>query len=95
MIIDSSALVAILASEPEREPFLLLMAQATTRRIGLASLLETTIVLIRLLGPKSSTLLEEFLSLAGIEIVHSPQPRPVWPSRLTGASAKEWETRPN
>jgi ribonuclease VapC len=45
------------------------MAQAPVRRVSAASLLETSIVLNRLWGPKVATLLDEFLSLAVVEVV--------------------------
>ena len=69
MIVDSSALVAILTSEPERELFLKVMSQAPARRLSAASLLETNIVLNRLLGPKGAGLLEDFLNAAEVEVV--------------------------
>jgi len=69
MIVDSSALVAILTSEPERDSFLSHVAQAPARRISAASLLETSIVLYRSLGPKGAILLDEFVAVADVEVV--------------------------
>lgn len=58
MIVDSSALIAILTSEPEREILLRLMAAAPVRRFSAASLLETRIVLNRLVSNSGAALLE-------------------------------------
>lgn len=69
MIVDSSALVAILTSEPERDLFLRLMAAAPIRRLSAASLLETSIVLNRLMGNSGKILLDDFLLEAGIEVM--------------------------
>jgi ribonuclease VapC len=95
MIVDSSALVAILTSEPERDLFLSHMADAAARRISAASLPETSIVLYRSLGPKGATLLDQFLSLADVESSRSHQPNPARRSRPIAGSAKERDIRPS
>jgi ribonuclease VapC len=69
MIVDSSALVAILTSEPERDAFLRLMAAAPIRRLSAPSLLETSVVLNRMMGSSGEVLLEDFLTEAEIEVM--------------------------
>ena len=69
MIVDSSALVAILCREPERERFVRSMAAAPRRRVSAASFLETGIVLHRMHAEPARTLLEAFLETAEIEVV--------------------------
>ena len=69
MTIDSSALVAILCREPERDRLIRSMAAAPRRRLSVASFLETGIVLHRLLGEPARARLKDFLETAEIEIV--------------------------
>jgi ribonuclease VapC len=64
MIIDSSALVAILAGEPERDRFFQAIMETSVRRLSAASFLETSIVVSRLMGHSGAVLLKEFLSEA-------------------------------
>lgn len=47
MIVDTSAVVAILLDEPERRQFLTVIATAPVVRISVGSVIETTIVAIR------------------------------------------------
>jgi ribonuclease VapC len=69
MIIDSSALVAILRAEPSHERFVLAIAQAKRRLLAAPTFLETTMVLA---GGKQDEILnrlDEFLRTASIETV--------------------------
>ena len=68
MIIDSSALVAIIAGEPEREQFLLTIGAAAVRKMSAASLVETSIVINRRMSAPGIPLLRQFIADAGIEI---------------------------
>ena len=68
MIIDTSAVLAILFREPDAERFALAIATATSRRMSVVSLMETTIVLESLSGPAAGYELDAFLKEAGIEL---------------------------
>jgi ribonuclease VapC len=69
MVIDSSAVLAILQDEPERSAFNALIAAADTRLLSAASLLELSIVLEARFGVDGQGDLDLFLSTAEIEIV--------------------------
>lgn len=69
MIIDSSAIMAILLEEPERAVFQQAIAQAQSCYMSSVSVLETGIGLRRKTGEAGVLLLAEFLEAAGIEIV--------------------------
>jgi ribonuclease VapC len=77
MVIDTSALVAILAGEPERRGFIEKIESADTRLLSAASFVEASIVIEARYGPEGLTLLDLFLDRAGIEIavVDSEQAR--------------------
>ena len=68
MIIDTSAILAILFEEPEADHFLSAIAAASSRRISAATLLETTIVLESRSGPASAHELDAFLRRAQVEL---------------------------
>ena len=51
MVIDSSALMAILLGEPEAEAFAAVIADASHRLVGAPSMLETSMAAIGRLGP--------------------------------------------
>jgi len=68
MIVDSSALVAILKNEPEAEAFSRAMEAAKVVRISAATYLETHIVVDGYRNPILSARLEEILANPGIEI---------------------------
>ena len=68
MIIDTSAILAILFEEPEADQFISTIAAASSRRMSAASLLETTIVLENRSGPTAAHELDEFLRRAQIEL---------------------------
>lgn len=65
MILDSSAVVAILTREPDAATFLHAIEAADSVGISAATLVEASIVL----GPRGQRPLTEFLAEAGIEIV--------------------------
>lgn len=69
MVIDASALVAILRGEPEVHTFIHLIQSADSRRLSVASLVETSIVIESKLGPAGLLDLDRFISSAGIELI--------------------------
>jgi ribonuclease VapC len=68
MIIDSSALVAILRGEPEHARFVEIIAVAGGGRLSAASYLETAIVMDRARDPVVSRALDSFLAASAITI---------------------------
>jgi ribonuclease VapC len=70
MVIDSSALVALLLAEPETEAFVSAIAAASDRLLSTASYLETAIVMTARLGPQGQEKLDSLL--AGLSIVLVP-----------------------
>ncbi|MBI2316830.1 MAG: type II toxin-antitoxin system VapC family toxin [Betaproteobacteria bacterium] len=68
MIIDTSAVLAILRDEPEALSCAEALAQATTRRISAASFLEAAIVTDASHDPIASRRLDDLLKVAGIAI---------------------------
>jgi|SRR4051812_45717782 len=82
MVIDASALVAILKGEPERAGFLLAVARASVKRISPVNWFEAAIVADRG-GPLASAALEDIIKRAHIEItpveiVHMMLARDAW-----------------
>jgi ribonuclease VapC len=69
MTVDTSALIAILQAEPEREEFNDLIVQANRRVISTVSVLETAMVLEGRRGSTAVGDLDRFLSHASIEII--------------------------
>ena len=68
MVIDSSALIAILCDEPERYDFNRKIEADSRRLISTASVLETSIVLENRYGEEAYRELDFFLLKAGIDI---------------------------
>ena len=68
MIIDTSAILAVLFQEPDAERFATAIAAASSRRMSTATLLETAIVLESRAGPTAAHELDEFLRRAQIEL---------------------------
>lgn len=68
MVIDTSAVVAILRQEPGAESLLTRLAAAGSRRISAASLLETAIVIESKSGERGGEQLDLFLARAQIEV---------------------------
>jgi ribonuclease VapC len=69
MAIDTSALLAILFGEQERQPFLKSISQTDTWHISAANLLETGIVLEARRGEAAGREFDLFLRYAKIEII--------------------------
>ena len=68
MIIDTSAILAVLFQEAEADHFMSTIAAASSRRISVATLLETTIVIESRSGPAATHELDAFLRRAQIEL---------------------------
>jgi ribonuclease VapC len=68
MVIDTSALVAILRDEPERRAFIEAIEAADVRLMSAATFVEVSIVIEARLGADGARTLDLFLSRATIEI---------------------------
>ena len=68
MIVDASALVAILRDEPDAKAFATAIADADCRRLSAANYLETAIVIDGSRNPIASRHFDELLREAGIVI---------------------------
>lgn len=68
MVIDTSALIAILADEPERRTFIEKIEAADARLLSATTFVETSIVIEARHGTEGVRLLDLFLDRAGIEI---------------------------
>lgn len=69
MVIDTSALVAILFSEPEGSAFIEGIAAADRRLVGAPTLVEATAVMLARKGRPGVIALDALLSRLGIEVV--------------------------
>ena len=69
MVIDTSALVAILQDEPERRVFNEAIESAETRSISTASFVETSMIIESRYGPDGTRALELFISKSQISFV--------------------------
>jgi ribonuclease VapC len=69
VVLDTSALLAILLAEPEREAFIELLAQATDPLMSAASLVEASIVMQAKIGEAGVADLDELLSAAAVRCV--------------------------
>jgi ribonuclease VapC len=69
MIIDSSAILAVILKEPGYERIVHELAAARATRIGAPTRLETGIVLTARLGPRGKTVLARFLQENSVETV--------------------------
>jgi len=69
MVIDSSALVALLLGEAESAEFTRMIAVSATRRISAASYLETAIVMLRKFGPNARRALDRLIDELTLRIV--------------------------
>ena len=69
MILDSSAVVALILGDPEAERLLPSLAAATEMAIGAPTLVEASIVLSHRLGPIAASLLERFLGEVEIAVL--------------------------
>lgn len=68
MVLDTSALIAILANEPERREFIEKLEAADSRLISAATLVEASIVIETKFGADGQKFLDLFIDRAGIEI---------------------------
>jgi ribonuclease VapC len=69
MVIDTSALVAILQREPERRRFIEAIEAADTRLMSVATFVEISIVVEARHGAEGLRDLDHFIARAGIELV--------------------------
>lgn len=69
MVLDSSALIAILQSEPEADRLLEAFDRHPERRISAATLLEASIVLTARFGEAADRELDVLLHTAGVDVV--------------------------
>jgi ribonuclease VapC len=69
MVIDASALVAILTAEPEQRMFIETIEAADSRRLSVATFVEASIIIESRLGAEGLRDLERFVALAGMELV--------------------------
>ena len=74
MILDTSAVVAIVFREPEQEEFLSKIGSAPLVGIGAPTLVETTIVLAARLGEHGQKILSSIIERAGIIVVSFDPP---------------------
>lgn len=69
MIVDTSALVAIIRSEPEASRFATVLSTSEHNQLSAANYLETGIVVDSSRDPVASRRLDELLRVAGISVV--------------------------
>lgn len=69
MIVDSSAIVAILLGQPGHEPLVDVLAEAGSGAVGGPTLAETGVVLVARLGVTGKSLLARFVQEAGLDTV--------------------------
>lgn len=69
MIVDSSALLAIMLFEPEADACMDAIVGAPTRHMSVANWLETTMVMDRRTDPDTVARFEDFVRDAGIELM--------------------------
>lgn len=75
MIIDTSAIIAILAGEPDAAHFAQMIENDPAPRIGTPALLEASIVLTRWFGDDALNALDAFVRESGAEIVTFDMPQ--------------------
>jgi ribonuclease VapC len=69
MVIDSSALTALLLGEPETADFVAVIATASSRLISASSYLETAIVMMGRSGPDAMEKLDRLLHELSIDVI--------------------------
>jgi ribonuclease VapC len=69
MVLDTSALLAVLMGEPERDSFIALLAAADDAVISAATLVEASIVMRAKTGAKGESDLDELLAAAAVRCV--------------------------
>ena len=68
IIVDTSALIAVMLDEPEKEKFIETISGAESIRVGSATLLESRMVLTRKKGRSAVRDLDAFIETSGMEI---------------------------
>lgn len=68
MVVDSSALIALLLGEPEADGFVEAIAGASTRLVSAASYFETAIVMLSRVGQGAPDQVKRLLSALSIDI---------------------------
>jgi len=68
IVVDSSALIAILENEQDAVTYAEALAEADAALISAATLLETAIVMINRHGERSARILDELVQEAGLEV---------------------------
>ena len=84
MIVDSSALIAILREEAGFEPLFEKLGRAPSVGVGAPTLAETGVVLLRTMGKRARPTLSRFLQEASVTIV--PFREEHWPVALDAYS---------
>ena len=69
MVLDSSAIVALLLNEPEASSFLTKLQSVESISVGAPTLLECEMVIMTLLGAEGLLRLDELLMALGVEIL--------------------------
>lgn len=69
MVIDTSAVIAILQDEPERPQLMDRIVEASTRLISAASAVETSMIVLSRRGQSGLDILRDFLARTQIETV--------------------------
>jgi ribonuclease VapC len=69
MVVDSSALLAILQDEPERRAMIETLESADRRCLSVVNLVEASVVIETRRGPAAARLLDTLVERAGIEVV--------------------------
>jgi ribonuclease VapC len=69
VVVDTSAIIAILTGEPERARFIELLADAADPLISAMTLVESAIVMLARVGPPGVKDLDELLAAAAVRIV--------------------------
>ena len=68
MVVDSSALIAILDNEQDAATYAEALAEADAPLISAATLVETAIVMLNRHGERSARVLDELVQKAGLEV---------------------------
>jgi ribonuclease VapC len=68
MIVDSSAVIAILRDEPDAAVFARAIADAAERRLSAVNFVETAVVIDASRDPIASRRFDDFISVAGIAV---------------------------
>lgn len=69
MILDTSAILAVLLEEPEQAGFLRKIGEASVVGVGAPTLTETSVVLAARLGSGAALLLDQLIARAGLVVI--------------------------